>query len=243
MPHKDTEIACPSAAELTTCELCSVRNAAVCSSLSDPAHKRLQSILRHRRFEEGETLFYEGDPCRYVYSITNGVIRLLKALPDGRRYIAGFLLPGDFIGLTEETIHSLTAETVTDCELCVFVKEELDEFIKSNREVQDRLFSMARHALLSAYENQLVLGRFSPIERVARFILDMNERINGKNSKTAVVLLPMNRTDVADYLGLTIETVSRSFSKLKAQGLIQLSSSSSVEILNRSELARIAAKV
>lgn len=243
MPHKDTYMIASLPVEITNCSDCAMRSIAVCANLSDAAHKRLENITKHRFLKEGETLFNEGDSRRYVYSIVKGVIRLLRGLPDGRRYIAGFLLPGDHIGLTEGEKHNLTAEAVTDCELCVFVREELDQFMKDNREVQDRILSMARHALLSAYESQLMLGRFAPVEKIARFILDMNERINGKNSKVNVVPLPMNRTDIADYLGLTIETVSRSFSKLKAQGLIQLPSSSSVEILNHKELARIAAKL
>jgi CRP/FNR family transcriptional regulator len=192
------------------------------------------------RLEANETLIEEGATRRRVYTLTSGMLRLSLALPDGRRQITGFLMPGDYVGLADDEIHSQTAEAVVPANLCSFPAHDMDRMAERFPRLKDRLHVLTKSALRQARETQMILGRLTPSEKVASFLLFMSERAAGHGSPASPVRLPMTRMDIADYLGLTIETVSRTFTKLKTQGLIHLPDPHSVEIIDKPGLTAIA---
>ena len=222
------------------CVDCDVRRTAVCAALDDGDLGALEAIMTSKRLDANEQLVEEGEPKRRVFSLTSGMLRIYTSLPDGRRQIAGFLFPGDYLGLADDETYSQSAEAVVPSVLCAFSTREMDDLMERFPKLKERLHQMTRAALRTARDNQLVLGRLAPVEKLASFLLVLSARAEKRGEKPNPVHLSMNRTDIADYLGLTIETVSRSFTKLKTQGLIQLLDANTVEILSRRSLAAVA---
>lgn len=208
--------------------------------MADEDLHRLESIVSPMALQPNQTLLRQGDPRRKVYSLTSGMLRLFTDLPDGRRQIAGFLLPGDYLGLVDDDVHSQSAEAVIASNLCAFPIREMELLMSEFPSLRDRLHRMTRVALRQAQDNQLMLGRLAPLEKLASFLLTLDARANGRPHHRQVLRLMMSRTDIADYLGLTIETVSRCFTRLKTQGLIRLPEAHLVEILREDRLADIA---
>ncbi|HWT63956.1 MAG TPA: helix-turn-helix domain-containing protein [Ochrobactrum sp.] len=213
---------------------------AVCSALDDGDLGALEAIMTSKKLDANEMLVEEGDPKRRVFSLTSGMLRIYTSLPDGRRQIAGFLVPGDYLGLADDDVYSQSVEAVVPSVLCAFSSKEMEALMVRFPRLRERLHQMTREALRTARDNQLVLGRLAPVEKLASFLLVLAARAEKRGDKANLVHLAMNRTDIADYLGLTIETVSRSFTKLKTQGLIQLLDANTVEILSRRSLAAVA---
>ncbi len=230
----------PYRAPCGVCVDCDVRRMAVCSALDDGDLGALEAIMTSKKLDANEMLVEEGAPKRRVFSLTSGMLRIYTSLPDGRRQIAGFLVPGDYLGLADDDVYSQSAEAVVPSVLCAFSSKEMEALMVSFPKLRERLHQMTREALRTARDNQLVLGRLAPVEKLASFLLVLAARAEKRGDKANLVHLAMNRTDIADYLGLTIETVSRSFTKLKTQGLIQLLDANTVEILSRRSLAAVA---
>ncbi|MBZ6078653.1 Crp/Fnr family transcriptional regulator [Microvirga puerhi] len=222
------------------CTSCDTRRMAVCSALQDDEVAELERAMSFVRLESNTSLVEEGEPRRRVYTLTSGLLRLSLALPDGRRQITGFLMPGDYLGLADDEIYAQTAEAVVPSGLCSFSVRDMDRLMERYPRLRDRLHLMTRAALRQARETQMILGRLAPSEKVASFLLHMSNRAAAYGRPESPVPLPMTRTDIADYLGLTIETVSRTFTKLKTQGLIRLPDPHSVEIVDKSRLAVVA---
>lgn len=230
----------PYRAPCGVCVDCDIRHMAVCSALDDGDLGALEAIMTSKKLDANEMLVEEGDPKRRVFSLTSGMLRIYTSLPDGRRQIAGFLVPGDYLGLADDDVYSQSVEAVVPSVLCAFSSKEMEALMVRFPRLRERLHQMTREALRTARDNQLVLGRLAPVEKLASFLLVLAARAEKRGDKANLVHLAMNRTDIADYLGLTIETVSRSFTKLKTQGLIQLLDANTVEILSRRSLAAVA---
>jgi CRP/FNR family transcriptional regulator len=222
------------------CLDCDVRSMAVCAALEDRDVGALEKIMMARSLEHDQILAQEGDKRTHVYTLTSGMLRLSAALPDGRRQITGFLMPGDYFGLADDRIHTQTAESVTASNLCAFPVREMDDLFQTYPRLKDRLFVMTQSALRQAQDSQMILGRLTPLEKLAAFLLIFSRRAAAHKQKDNPVLLPMPRADIADYLGLTVETVSRSFSELKKRGLIALPDAHTAELKDRAALARLA---
>jgi CRP/FNR family transcriptional regulator, anaerobic regulatory protein len=222
------------------CLECDVRSMAVCAALDDGEVGALERIMTPRTLEHDQTLAEEGDPRSHVYTLTSGMLRLSSALPDGRRQITGFLMPGDYFGLAGDRVHTQTAEAVAGCNLCAFPVREMDKLLASYPRLKDRLFVMTQLALRQAQDSQMILGRLTPLEKLAAFLLVFSRRAAAHKQKENPVLLPMSRADIADFLGLTVETVSRSFSELKKRGVIALPDAHTADIKDRVTLARLA---
>ncbi|MCB8822790.1 Crp/Fnr family transcriptional regulator [Microvirga rosea] len=222
------------------CASCDTRKMAVCAALQDDEVSELERAMSFVRLDPNASLVEEGDPRRRVYTLTSGMLRLSLALPDGRRQITGFLMPGDYLGLADDETYAQTAEAVVPSGLCSFSIRDMDNLVERYPRLRDRLHLMTRAALRQARETQMILGRLAPSEKVASFLLIMSNRAAAHGRPESPVHLPMTRTDIADYLGLTIETVSRTFTKLKTQGLIRLPEPHSVEIVDKSRLAAVA---
>lgn len=213
---------------------------AICSVLDDSEIGAFERVMSTRYLAAGQTLVDQGDRKTNVYTVTGGMLRLSSALPDGRRQITGFLLPGDYFGLADDEIHNQTAEAVTSSSLCSFSVSEMEALTQRFPKLKDRLYQMARTALRQAQDNQLVLGRLTPLEKLAFFLIALSQRVAAHRQSATPLRLPMPRTDIADYLGLTVETVSRSFSELKKRGLIRLESPHIAHIVRREALAELA---
>jgi CRP/FNR family transcriptional regulator len=228
------------AQEVGPCAGCEVRQLAVCAALPESEVYRLEAIMRPKIIEAGERLVEEGEMRRFVYTLTSGMLRLLSDLPDGRRQIAGFLLPGDYLGLADDTVHTQTAEAVVPATLCAFPAPKMDAVMDESPTLKARLHELTRQTLHEARESQMMLGRLAPVEKLAAFLLTLSRRLQRHGVSADPLVLSMSRTDIADYLGLTIETVSRSFTKLKLQGLIALPQSNVVELVDRRRLTAVA---
>lgn len=220
------------------CFDCAVRELAVCGVLESAALRSFKEGGPTVRYEAGETVVFEADEAANVYSLTSGLLRLSKLLPDGRRQIAGFLFPGDFLGITMEEEHAFTAEAVAPSSLCKFPRRQFDEFIARHPALERRLYAVAAHELAAARQQLVLLGRKTATERIASFLLMLAGRCHSR--ATDEVAFPMSRADIADYLGLRIETVSREISALKAARVIQLTGRQSFRMIDRARLDQLA---
>ena len=222
------------------CQSCEVRDLAICSALDESELHRLDAIVAHLHLDPGETLFYEGDEAGHVFTVVTGTLRLHKMLPDGRRQITGFVFPGDVLGLATGEGYSYTAEAVTEAGVCRFPTRRLEALFDEFPKLEKRLLGKARDELVAAQEQMLLLGRKAPAEKIASFLLGLSRRAERWDMPSDPVLLPMSRGDIADYLGLTVETVSRTFTRLKSQGVIALPESHRIVLADRERLEVLA---
>jgi CRP/FNR family transcriptional regulator/CRP/FNR family nitrogen fixation transcriptional regulator len=175
-----------------------------------------------------EEIYGEGEETEYVYKIVSGAVRTCKILGDGRRQIHGFHMPGDLFGFEPGQAHRLTAEAIVDTKVLMFKRRQLERIATHDVQVACQLWTMTAKNLQHAEEHMLLLGRRTALERVAAFVLEMDARLGGTGS----IELPMSRRDIADYLGLTLETVSRSMSQLQSDQALALSGARRV-VLNK----------
>lgn len=222
----------------TACEECEVRSLAVCQAINREQLPRLSAIAAGRRIEVGHTLFEEGDTADEVFTLTEGMLKLYKLMADGRRQIIGFLIPGDFLGLAFGRTYVYSAEAIVPTAVCRFRRPQflglLEEFPALEKEILDRTST----ELAAAQEQMLLLGRKTARERVASFLMALSRR--SKVGEKASLQLPMSRADIADYLGLTIETVSRTLTLFRKEGLIDLPDKHDVRIMRPRELEMVA---
>lgn len=221
------------------CFDCSVRDLAVCGVLEADALRLFKEGGPSVQYDAGETIVFEADLAANVYSLTSGLIRLSKLLADGRRQIAGFLFPGDFLGITMEDEHAFTAEAVAPSTLCKFSRRQFDQIVSREPALERRLYAVAAHELAAARQQLILVGRKTATERISSFLLMLEGRC--QCTKTGGdIAFPMSRADIGDYLGLRIETVSREISALKAARVIQLTGRQSFRILKRDRLEQLA---
>lgn len=172
------------------------------------------------RFAAKESLFIQGEPADDVFNVTGGMVRLYKLLPDGRRQIVGFALGGDFLGLALMERYGVSAEAVTEVSACRFARDAFTAYVDDKPHLLRRIHEFASHELSLAQDQMLLLGRRSAEERTAAFLLGMRDRLLRLGHHSVTLPLPMTRQDIADYLGLTIETVSRTITKMAKDKLL-----------------------
>jgi CRP/FNR family transcriptional regulator len=194
-----------------------------------------------RRVDAKEFVFMEGDPTTNVYWIESGAVSLFKILPDGRRQILGFAYPGDFVGLGAQGDRLVSAQAIKPTRVRSIPVSRLNKIAAGDPDLSFKLYQTLAAELAEARDLMMTTGHRSACERVASFLLALSRRNrrNGENENS--ITLPMTRADIGDFLGLTIETVSRTLTKFKMSGLIDLPQSSRVHLVNRLELERIAA--
>jgi CRP/FNR family transcriptional regulator len=224
----------------TPCAACQVRHLAVCSVLEDDQLDQLEGITKFLDLSAGDALFDEGEPASNVYNLTSGTIKLYKLMPDGRRQVTGFLYAGDFLGLADSEDYIYSAEAVTSVSLCRFAKTDLNSLMTEMPLLERRLLGMARYELAEAQDQILLLGRKTAKERIASFLLMLSDRAVRRGQPVNPVSIPMSRNDIGDYLGLTTETVSRTFTRLRSSGTISMESDRKVNIIDRDTLSEIA---
>jgi len=214
-----------------------VRDQSLCGSLTDDELATLNRLGRHRQLARGETLVWAGDEALVCANLLAGVLKLSATTADGREQIVGLLYPADFVGrpFTEAAEHSITA--LTDAQLCVFPRKPFEAALEHHVRMERLLLRRTLAALDEARARMLMLGRMTAEEKVASFLLDLAGHLGGPQKTGEVTFdLPLTRAQIADVLGLTIETVSRQMTKLKRDGLIDLPSGRLVTIRNRDAL-------
>ncbi|MDD1536357.1 MULTISPECIES: helix-turn-helix domain-containing protein [unclassified Bradyrhizobium] len=188
-------------------------------------------------YKKGTEIYGEKEPAEYVYQVKTGAVRSYKLLSDGRRQIGAFHLAGDIFGLENGSAHRFTAEAIVDTTVRLIRRQTLELVADSDPVVANNLLNMTTSNLQHAEDHMLLLGRKTSLERVAAFILEMDQRL----TRTDVIALPMSRRDIADYLGLTLETVSRALSRLHEFGIIDFVGNTQRQIVlsDRQKLATI----
>jgi len=221
------------------CSVCKIRPYSFCRCLPDEKLKVFSSISKEKEFINKETIFLQQENATNLYNITKGNVKIYRLLSDGRIQIIGFLYPGDFFGSYKQERYNYSAESIGEVRACVFNQEYLDDYLEKNMQLALELLHMTSHELTLAQDRMGVLGKMNANERVARFILNISDqraRIGWQNNP---VSLPMTRQDIADYLGLTLETVSREITRFKTANLIKLMNSKQIFIVDKEKLAQV----
>jgi len=185
-------------------------------------------------FSRNAEIYGENEPADYLYKIVSGTVRTYKVLVDGRRQVGAFYLPGDMFGLETGDEHAFSAEAITDCKIIVIKRSVVLALAARDNEVARQMWELTARELHRVQEHSLVLIK-SAEERVAGFLLEMAERGAGGGT----VELPMSRQDIADYLGLTIETISRTLKHLEDAAAIEVAKRRRILLRNRSALRRL----
>ncbi|WP_445216792.1 helix-turn-helix domain-containing protein [Bradyrhizobium sp. Pa8] len=180
-------------------------------------------------YKKGQEIYGEGEPARYIYQVRHGAVRRYKLLSDGRRQIGAFHLVGDIFGLENSDAHHLTAEAVVATEVVLIQRESLEALAGTDAPVYRKLLDMTTRNLQHAENHMLLLGRKSATEKIAAFLLEMDERL----TKAGIMALPMGRRDIADYLGVAHETVTRMLSILRDEGVLDFIGNTQREIVIR----------
>jgi CRP/FNR family transcriptional regulator len=222
------------------CEDCKVRLFSVCGALEPAELDELDRLSQVKNFPARTMLFDQGALAGSVFNVTEGMVRLYKSLPDGRRQIVGFALPGDFLGLALMDRYGVAAEAVTQVRVCRFARPAFLAYVDDKPHLLRRLHEFAGHELSLAQDQMLLLGRKTAEEKVAAFLLNLQTRYARMGTPSVTIPLPMSRQDIADYLGLTIETVSRSLTKLAREKVIVIVPDG-VRVLLAARLDRLAA--
>ena len=236
MPHAP----CPNPNAPSGCAGCRVRLISVCAVLAPDELLALEAMAGDTAFAAKETMFIQGEEADAVYTITAGMARLYKLLPDGRRQIVGFALPGDFLGLAMRERYGFSADAVEPIVACRFSRSAYSAFVDARPHLLRRLHEFATHELTLAQDQMMLLGRRTAEEKLVSFLLHMRDRWARLGRASVTVPLPMSRQDIADFLGLTIETVSRTFTKLAKDKAIAIVPDG-VRLMNLERLETLAA--
>jgi CRP/FNR family nitrogen fixation transcriptional regulator len=183
-------------------------------------------------YRKDEEIYGEDEPAEYVYQIVRGAVRTYRLLSDGRRQIGAFHLPGDVFGIELGTNHRLAAEAIVDTTVRLVKRRSLEQAASVDVQVARKLWTMTAGELRHAEDHMLLLGRKNAMERVANFLLEMDRRL----AVAGMMALPMCRRDIGDYLGLTLETVSRALSQLHGEGVLGFSGARQIVLRNRQRL-------
>ena len=193
---------------------------------------RTRSAGKALHVSQDQKIYSEGDAATAFFKVVSGVVRTCKFLHDGRRQIDAFHVAGDIFGVEAGMVHGYSAEAVCDCTVISYRRQELDNSAIRDAGFSRQLFSYAMRSLARAQEHALLLGRKNATEKVAAFLMDWA----GHSSDRGMIVLAMTRQDIADYLGLTIETVSRTLSHLEREGVIELASARQIRLTDPAAL-------
>jgi len=229
---------------MPTCSLCAIRESSICHSLSADALDQLSRTGRRQTLRAGQTLMWEGEEAMLVGNVVEGVLKLSLSSPDGRDQTLGIVYPSDFIGRAfgPRSNHSVTA--VTDAEVCTFRRSAFDDLARNHADLEHDLLERTLFELHRLRKWMQVLGRMKAAERVAIFLIEMASRLCPEAESEVEPVrftLPFGRQEIADFLGLTIETVSRQLTRLRNAGMIDTPDRRSIVIRDRNALAACAA--
>ena len=196
---------------------------------------RARIILSEFKYNRGAEIYGEAESADYIYQVVEGAVRSYKLLSDGRRQIGAFHLVGDIFGLENGSTHRFTTEAIVDTTVRLIKRRSLEHVAEADVLVALDILNMTTTNLQHAEDHMLLLGRKTSLERVAAFLLEMDHRLTA----AGVMALPMSRRDIADYLGLTLETVSRALSHLHGKGILGFlgQTQRQIVLLDRARLA------
>jgi CRP/FNR family transcriptional regulator, anaerobic regulatory protein len=221
------------------CSDCPIRHRAVCARCETDELTKLEQIKYYRSFQAGQTIIWSGDRMEFVGSVVSGIATLTQTMEDGRRQMVGLLLPSDFVGRPGRPVAAYDVTATTDLVMCCFRKKPFEELMVSTPHIGQRLLEMTLDELDAAREWMLLLGRKTAREKIASLLAIIARRdasLQLRKAKGSIVFdLPLTREEMADYLGLTLETVSRQISALRKDGVIVLDGKRHVTVpdLNR----------
>ena len=222
------------------CATCGARLVSVCNAIADADLARLASIAVVTEVSAGQCFIDEGEPAAAFFNVTAGSAKLFKLLPDGRRQITGFVGPGHFLGIAVSDTYAFSAEAIVPVRYCRFDRGKLRALLDDFPLMEKRLLEVAANELVAAQEQMLLLGRKTARERLASFLLSQSRQGLPCGHMRGRFTLPMTRNDIADYLGLTMETVSRTLTRLRNEGLIEIAVQSDVLVNNPRGLEELA---
>ena len=231
---------------ITRCDACEIRHLGICEVLNGTELLALGQISVRKLVPKGEAILSEGLPGRVFANITSGAVKLSKSLGDGRQHVVGLLFAPDFVGRTFRPNSPYHAEAATDVGLCIFPKACFERVLRGHPALEHRLFERTLSDLDASREWMLLLARKTAAEKVASFLLMLAKRAPQRccqlSDKTEAVRieLPLSRSEIADCLGLTLETVSRQMTQLKTSGVIDLVNHREIAIPDMARLANTA---
>jgi CRP/FNR family transcriptional regulator len=222
------------------CDSCGIRSTSICGVLSNQQLSDLYGKSATRFFRAGEILILNDASGRDAFTVKSGDLILFKLLADGRRQVLGFLFRGDFLGIDKRAESGIGIQALTDGEICHFQPSYFYKFVHETPDLEEEIHRLTLEDLNNARSHLTLLGRKTAVERVASFIQYMVNRGVKSGGAVDTAFLHMSRGDIADYLGLTTETVSRIFSMLKRDGSIQLFELGGVRLLKPEKIEAMA---
>lgn len=223
--------------QISACSACPIRHRAVCAECGTDDLAVLEKAKSYRTFQPGERLASEGEPLTHFSSLVSGAATISKSFEDGRRQTVGLLLASDFIGRPGRATSAFDVEALSEVTVCRFERRTFERLIRDTPAIATRMLAMTLDELDAARDLAVILGRMTAREKLAAFLVSLARRLaqleGGEGPDRRVVLdLPLSREQIADHLGLTIETTSRQFTALRKEGLVELSRARGVVIPN-----------
>lgn len=227
--------------ELDTCSHCDVRRTALCSTLSQQDRASLSAISRHKSFDKGAVIMWAGDDVTVCGTVVSGILELSATCSDGRKQIFGLLYPEDFVGQPTPGKMPFSVTALTDCRLCLYPRPAFEAMLDNHLAMERHLLHRTMTALDAARARMLLLSRGTSAEKLAGFLLEMADRANPDKAEASpnapiTIELPLSRGQIADVLGLTVETISRQMTHFKTAGYIELPGGRLLTIRNRAAL-------
>ncbi len=226
------------AAPVEECAACPLRYSGLCGALGPEDLAMLRGLAETVTLAHRQPVFAQGGAAHMLYMVREGCVRVQRDLSDGRRQVVGFALPGNVVGLAQDDIHLFGADSVGPSVLHAFDARAFRRLAMATPALLGGLRQQAAHELNLAQEHMVLLGRRRAEERVAAFLLDWRVRREALFGHSPTIELPMNRQDIADYLGLTIETVSRTFARMMRDGVL-IDAPSAVRVRDEARLAAL----
>lgn len=215
------------------CADCPIRHRAVCARCDESELALLESMKSYKTFAAGETVHWCGEPLDFVSSVVDGVASLSKTLSDGRTQMVGLLLPSDFIGRPGRVEITFDVTANTDVTLCRFARKPFEDLIETTPHIAQRLMELTLDELDAARDWMILLGRKTAREKIATFIMMLaNRNLAVDHTDMSHLDLPLTRNQIANYVGLTLETVSRQLNALKADGMISMTGRRKINVLD-----------
>lgn len=222
------------------CADCWIRHRAFCAALETNEIKALESAVEEISLAPNRPVFYETDPAEHIYNVFAGTVKTFKLLQDGRRQVLGFQGEGDLLGFAASESYAYNAETLTPVHLCRVSRAALKKLGAEFPALESKLLEITAAELAGSQSQMMLLGRKSAQERIASFLIQLSDKSVAAGGEGTPLNLPMSRHDIADYVGLTAETVSRVLTQFARQGMIVIPQPYQVDLQRIDELRRLA---
>lgn len=221
------------------CTNCLARNSPLCSVFKDDEIYALYAKTHSIKVAPSSYLIHEEDPTTHVYNISSGALALERLASNGAKQIMAFLNAGNFIGIVSGTSYTVSCRALTQGTACRWNVKDLENLYQEFPKLEERVHEIASRVVEATMDQLFVLGRKTTVEKLAWFLLFIEAKQSAVKDVSSGFVMPMTRIDIADYLGLVVETVSRGFSELKKRGLIELSQKWTVKIIDRKGLEKL----